>query len=361
MRPVPPDRATRLRSRLDALIERGKTPGIQYVAVDATGILFEYDGGRADLHLQRPMEAATTLMAYSMSKTVTAMAVLQLVQTGKLGLEDRLEATVPASPYGPEITIRELLSHTSGIPNPIPLRWVHPAADHAAFDEKAALDAVLGDNPRLAFAPGSRFAYSNIGYWVLGSVVEAASGRALPSYVTDAVLRPLGLTPSEMGYSIPDSGRHATGYLEKYSLMNLAKSFLIDRKLIGGYEGPWLTIRPHFPNGAAFGGLVGTARGFAKLLRDQLRPRSALLDEPTRGLLYAPQRTTRGRAVPMTLGWHVGGSSGTPIFYKEGGGGGFHALMRLYPAAGLGTVLMTNATGFDVTACLDALDREHLD
>jgi CubicO group peptidase (beta-lactamase class C family) len=360
MRPIPPGRTTRLRSRLDALIERGKTPGIQFVAVDASGILFEYDGGRSDIHLQRPMEAATTLMAYSMSKTVTAVAVLQLVQSGKLGLDDRLDATMPSSPYGPEITIRELLSHTSGVPNPIPLRWVHPAADHAAFDDKAALDAVLLDNPRLSSAPGSRYAYSNIGYWLLGRVVEAASDRAFPSYVTDAVLGPLGLTPSEMGYSIADPGRHATGYLEKYSLMNIGKGFLLDRTLLGGYEGSWLTIRPHFPNGAAFGGLVGTARGFAKLLRDQLRPSSVLLDEPTRALLYARQRTKRGRAVPMTLGWHFGGSPGTPIFYKEGGGGGFHALMRLYPSAGLGTVLMTNATGFDVTACLDALDSEFL-
>jgi D-alanyl-D-alanine carboxypeptidase len=361
MRSVPPERAARLRSRLDALIDRGKTPGIQYVAVDATGILFEYDGGCADLHVRRPMEAATTLMAYSMSKTITAMAVLQLVQAGKIGLDDRLEATVPASPYGPEITIRELLSHTSGTPNPIPLRWVHPASGHATFDETVALDAVLKAHPRLSFTPGTKYAYSNIGYWLLGGVVEAASGRPFASHVTDAVLRPLGLTASEIGYAIPDPGRHASGYLERYSLMNLAKGFLIDRELVGGYEGSWLTIRPHFPNGAAFGGLVGTARGFAKLLRDQLRPRSALLDEPTRGLLYAAQRTTRGRVVPMTLGWHVGGGTGAPIYYKEGGGGGFHALMRLYPAAGLGTVLMTNATGFDVTACLDALDREHLD
>jgi D-alanyl-D-alanine carboxypeptidase len=58
----------------------------------------------------------------------------------------------------------------------------------------------------------------------------------------------------------------------------------------------------------------------------------------------------------MTLGWHIGNRSGLCFFYKEGGGGGFHSMMRLYRNRGVGTVVMTNATGCDVNAALDAVD-----
>jgi CubicO group peptidase (beta-lactamase class C family) len=159
---------------------------------------------------------------------------------------------------------------------------------------------------------------------------------------------------------VPDPAAHAHGYLEKYSFMNLIKGVVIEREYIGGYEGPWLRIQDHYLNGPAFGGLVGTARGFGKFLQDQLRPHSRLFGDATRDLFYAPQRTRAGETIPMTLGWHVGSLDGVRAYYKEGGGGGFHCLMRLYPARGLGTVVMTNATGLDVFGVLNALDAPFL-
>jgi hypothetical protein len=62
----------------------------------------------------------------------------------------------------------------------------------------------------------------------------------------------------------------------------------------------------------------------------------------------------------MTLGWHIAALDGTSVFYKEGGGGGFHCMMRLYPSAGIGTVVMTNATGCDVRRLLDTVDASFL-
>ena len=213
----------------------------------------------------------------------------------------------------------------------------------------------------MSFEPGTRYAYSNIGYWLLGKIVERASGETFPSYVREHILRPLAITQDELGYVVADPAHHATGYLEKYSFMNLAKGFLIDRDLIGEYAGRWLEIRSHYLNGPAFGGLVGTARGFGKFLQDQLRQRSALLADTTRNLLYAPQQTKSGVPVAMTLGWHIGDLDSVRFFYKEGGGGGFHSMMRVYPASGIGTVIMTNATGFDVRECLNEIDRQSLD
>jgi CubicO group peptidase (beta-lactamase class C family) len=350
----------RVEAYLTALTSASRTPGLEYLVMNSAGVLFEHDGGWADIDRQAPVDAMTTMMAHSMSKTITAIAVLQLLEAGKIGLDDPIDHYV-STPYGSSVTVRQLITHTSGIPNPIPLRWVHPAARHATFDESAALAAVLRDHPRLSFAPGTRYAYSNIGCWLLGRIIERASGEPFSLYVSGHILRPLAITPRELGYEVADPTHHATGYLEKYSLMNLAKGFLIDRDLIGDYTGRWLEIRSHYLNGPAFGGLVGTARGFGKFLQDQLRTQSVLLNNATRSLLYAPQHIARGTPVSMTLGWHIGDLDGTRFFYKEGGGGGVHSMMRVYPVAGIASVIMTNATGFNVRECLDTADRQFLD
>src|SRR5712692_9494975 len=171
---------------LQSLVER-RVPGIQYRATGPAGALFEFDGGWTDLARRTPMTAATTMMAYSMSKTITAAAVLQLVAAGTVGLDDPVERFVP-TPYGRAITVRQLLAHVSGIPNPVPLRWVHPVSQHAAFDERRALGAEMAAHSRLATVPGTTFRYSNLGYWLLGEVVSvAAGGCRFESYVAERV------------------------------------------------------------------------------------------------------------------------------------------------------------------------------
>jgi D-alanyl-D-alanine carboxypeptidase len=348
------------RSHLDVLWRTGKVPGIQYLVVGPEQIVFDYAGGWADIAGGRLLTAATTMMAYSMSKTITAAAVLQLVDSGKVKLDDPADAYLESQPYGPGVTVRQLMSHTSGIPNPIPLRWVHSASCHNTFDERAALASVLLEHPKLSSPPGTKYRYSNIGYWLLGCIVERASGETFPSYVREHVLQPLGITPQELGYVVPDPRHHAKGYLEKYSLLNLVKRVLIARELIGGYESRWVHLNDHYVNGAAFGGLVGNARGFGRFLQDQLRPHSALFGVTTQQLFYTAQHTKNRTAIPMTLGWHIGTADGVRFFHKEGGGGGFHSMMRAYPSSRIAAVIMTNATGFDVCKVLDALDPRFL-
>ena len=250
-----PAGAARTASYLDAITKASRTPGIQYVVVNATDVLFDYAGGWADIRQHVPIDPATTMMAYSMSKTITAAAVLQLVEAGKVGLDEPVQRYVDSWAYGARITVRQIISHTSGIPNPIPLQWVHPASRHESFDENAALAAVLRQHPRLSFEPGTKYAYSNIGYWLIGKIVERASEETFLVYVIEHILRPLAIAPHELAYVVADPAHHATGYLEKYSLMNLAKGLLIDRDLIGDYSGRWLEIRSHYLNGPAFEGL----------------------------------------------------------------------------------------------------------
>lgn len=337
---------------LDGLLQRGATPGLQYVVVTPDEIAFEYAGGWAALDTSRAMTADTTLMAYSMTKSITAIAVLQLVDAGLVSLDAPLGDW---SPYGGAITARQLLTHTAGIPAPLPLRWVHPAASHATFDEPAALARVLRSHHRAASPPGQRFRYSNIGYWLLGQLVERVTGTSFRDYVATHVINRLGISSDELGFEVRHPERHAAGYLERFSLLNLLSGVLIDPALMGPNTGRWVQVREHYVDGAAVGGLVGTARAFGRLLQDQLAPHSQLLSDDARCTMMQVHRLPNGREIPMTPGWHVRPLD-EPVLFKEGGGGGFHCMMRLYPHAGIGTVLMTNATGVDVARAMDVVD-----
>jgi CubicO group peptidase (beta-lactamase class C family) len=357
-KPVTKDNVTNLLDRYAG----SQVPGLQYIVVNAYGTLFEYAGGWADIQNRKAMTLDTTLMAYSMTKTFTAVAILQLVEQGKLELGDEIDRYLADIPYdGSHITIHQLLDHTSGIPNPIPLRWAHLAEENARFDEDAALAEVLRDNSELAFEPGQKFAYSNIGYWLLGKIVEQATGQSYPDYVRANILRPLGLSAYEIDFVISAPSRHANGYLAKYSLMNLVKGFVIDRKFLGKYEGKWLRLKSHHLNGPAFGGLIGTARGFSRFLQDQLRTESVLFRPETKRLMETRQTNSAGAPIPMTMGWHVGETNGAIYFFKEGGGGGFHSEMRLCPTKDIASVVMVNSAEFNSTKFLNHVDRMFLE
>ena len=345
---------------LDDHIGKSKIPGIQYIVMNSDESIFEYADGWADIAGHVPMTVSTTMMAYSMTKTITAAAILQLVDTGQLNLDDSIDLYLSENPYGDAVTIRHLLAQTSGIPNPIPLRWAHVAGEHRDFNESAVLAGVLEENPELSFEPGKKYAYSNISYWLLGKIIETASGKSYQEYVKEHILGPLQLEEHEMGFSIAPGADHAKGYLAKLSFLNLLKGFLIDTQLVGNYEGTWLNINSHYLNGPAFGGLVGSADGFRKFLQDQLGDESVLFSNDTRTLFYSQQKNNAGESVEMTLGWHVGDLDGIPYYFKEGGGAGYHCEMRVYPEQGIASVIIVNKTSFKSRKFLHTLDREFL-
>lgn len=314
---------------LQNLVDQGQTPGIQFARMDSNGETTALSAGWADLDQKRPMSNGTPMMAYSMSKPITASALVLLEELGELHLDDPLRRYSPHVPYRPDVTLRHLLEHRSGIPNPIPLRWVHLASQHSEFDEEAELNTVVRSNPELEFAPGIKVLYSNLGYWLLGRVVEVVSGKRFTRFVQEDVLRPMGITADEVSYAFPAFRTQANGYLERYSLLNFLRPFLMDRNLSGGYEGSWLRIEDHYVNGPAFGGAIGTALGFCKLAL-QLH-----------------------RSAHIGLGWTTSRSS----LYKEGGGAGFRCGMRVDLCKSTASVLMTNATGFKVLAALDAAEN----
>lgn len=352
------DKSERVHEFIDKRIASNDSPGIQYVVVTAGSTVFSYSGGRADIAAQRSIEPSTTMMTYSMTKTFTAAAVLQLVEQGKISLDDPITMYVSDNPYGDRITIRHLLSQTSGIPNPIPLKWVHLIEEHSRYDEKAALQKVLEANAELDFAPGKKYSYSNISYWLLGRVIEKASGLRYEDYVRENIFRRLKVSVNEIDFVIPLPHNHSKGYLPKWSFFNLFKSFVIESKYVGEYEDGWLHINEHYLNGPAFGGIVGSARSIGVFLQDQLSDSSRLFSKKTKALFFEQQRNNNGELIEMTLGWHIGNVDGIHYFFKEGGGGGFHSEIRLYPAYGIASVVISNNTSFNVKDFLNTVDKE---
>jgi D-alanyl-D-alanine carboxypeptidase len=347
---------------LAGLIQKNQIPGIQYVVVDAQDIRFEYYGGRRDIGANLPVTAQTTFMASSSTKTLTAAAVLQLVERGQVELDKSLSAYYAAHPYGEQVTIRRLLNQSSGIRNPAPVKWLHTVEEQPTFDEAQALQQVLSQHPRLAFPPGDKYAYSNISYWLLGQVIQAVSGQPYCDYMRQHVFNPLGLGPADLDCLIPDLAYHAGGY-QKFSPLGLILYFMVDKKVRGGIESGWFRLRPTYMNGPAYGGLIGTARGFARFLQDQLRLKPILFGADTKALFFSPQQDNHGQEIETTLGWHRGQVAGVPYYGKPGGGPGFHSNLRLYPDRSLATAWLVNETGISekpINTLADALDRHFL-
>ncbi len=307
------------------------------------------------------MESTTALMACSMTKTITAAAVLQLIEKGKVNLEDSIDKYIENNPYGNAVKVKHLLSQTSGIPDPIPMRWAHPVENHKSFNEEEALEKILKEYPELEFEPGKKYKYSNISYWFLGKIIEKVSCVKYEKYIKKNLFVPLKIPESELGFRIHDTNKNSKGYLAKYSFMNLIKGFVIDKELIGEYEESWLTFNTHYLNGPAFGGLIGSAKGFSKFLMDQLKETSVLFDNKTKDLFYTQYKNNDGDPVEMTYGWHIGNSNGNKYYFKEGGGAGFHCEMRIYPKYKIATVIIVNKTSFNSKKNLNKLDNEFLE
>ncbi|EPG75412.1 beta-lactamase [Leptospira fainei serovar Hurstbridge str. BUT 6] len=353
-------RGSKVQVYLEEQISQNNTPGIQYAVVKANSEIFRFNGGLADIASGRLISDKTTMMIYSMSKTITAIAVLQLAEQDKLSLEDPVTKYLPDIPYGNRLRIRHLLSQTSGIPNPLPLRWVHLEEEEGSFDEISNLRKILEKNPGLDFVPGQKYSYSNISYWLLGRVIEKVSGLEFKEYIRKNIFDRLHIPRNEAGFTINEQEAYSKGYLRRWSFINLFKKFLIDQKFIGEYEQNWLRIRDHYVDGPAFGGIICTINAIVSVLRDLLRENSKLIGSEMKHLLFKQQTNNKGEPIEMTLGWHIGKLDQVSFFYKEGGGAGFHSEMRIYPKFRIATVVLTNNGIFDTRSLLNTIDKEFL-
>jgi CubicO group peptidase (beta-lactamase class C family) len=294
---------------------------------------------------------------FSMTKIVTATAAMRLAERGVLDLDTPVLGHVPAlgqvrpPGWARRITPRHLLSHSAGLANPVPVRWVHPA-DQPAPDPDLFLGGLLARHGKLRFEPGSRASYSNLGPLVLAAALVAAAGQPFTELVGEQILGPLGMSATAFTCTPQTQPRAAAvGYHPRLSPMRL----LLPRWVIGEPAGRWVSLRPFLVDGPAYGGLVGPAEELARFL--QMHLRDGELDG-TR--LLSPQATdamrqisVHGRRYDLGLGWFrpANQRDADPPFVEHlGGGAGFFNLIRIYPTRGVGVAIMGNVTKYHIDA-----------
>ncbi len=329
-------------------------PGVALVVVGAEGIRARSAVGAADLAVGTPMSTDTAMPWFSMTKIASATLAVRLSERGALDLDAPVLPLVPAmqalrpADRAAAITARHLLRHAGGLANPIPVSWIHrpevPGPDPAEF-----LGGLLAKHPKLRFEPGSRSSYSNLGTLILGAAIAQIEGAGFEAVAAKDVLEPLKMAAT--GFTFPTDVPAATGYHPKRSPMR----YLLPGWVRGSSSGRWMGLHRFLLDGAAYGGLVGTADDAARFLQMHLRDGEI---DGTRlisaeAAVQMRQADLRGRRFDLGLGWFVPAKqrhADPPFVEHLGAGAGFFNVMRMYPTRGVGALVMGNATKYDIDA-----------
>jgi CubicO group peptidase (beta-lactamase class C family) len=295
---------------------------------------------------------------WSCTKIVTAISIFQLQEKGLLSLSDPVVRHLPffsvkyPSDTSREITILNLLNHTSGLPDPSALtlmRWIHHDTE-PAVNQTGLIQDVLPDYAELKFEPGDHAEYSNLGYMVLGAVVENLTGMTYEEYVRQNILLPLGMTHTDFLYTNDMKPDEAAGAHPTCSLMT---PFL---PLIGGsyireVDKNHVWMERVYTDQTPPTGLIGSATDAAKLVATYLNGgiyngRQILSRESIATMTYDGRIKARNEDSlnyrRQGICWQIYGKSGRWVLTHEGGGPGFSTKIQLYPDEHLGFVLFTN-------------------
>lgn len=202
---------------VDALAEKVReqlrAPGLAYGVVRADGTSFGGARGVKRLGESEPVTTSTLFHMASVTKPFVATAIAQRAERGRLRLDQKLVEVLPELRLDDQrlrdITVEQVLTHTAGLPDVEDYEWERPETDEGALRRYIAGLA----NRRLLFAPGTSFAYSNIGYETLARVIEVLDGSSFETAVRDSILRPTGMTSSTLYYPETDKSRLATPHV----------------------------------------------------------------------------------------------------------------------------------------------------
>ena len=257
-------------------------------------------------------KADTVFHIDSVSKNVTAAATLLLVDQGKLRLDDPVEKYVPEM-RDRGATVRNLLNHTSGIPSFTSLpNWDSFEANRLSH---AQILALLKDRKN-DFAPGMSWRYDNTGFYLLGMIVERASGQSYGSYV-NALFHRLGMSHSSYGCA-------AHGHAVQAG------------KLVPAREIAW-------DNAFSAGGICSTVGDL--LIWERALQHGGLLKPATLAAMTAPTRLANGIAIDYGFGTRLGDLGGHRVMGHTGSGGGFNAVLKYFPDADLSIAVLVDTGG----------------
>jgi CubicO group peptidase (beta-lactamase class C family) len=352
---------TELEAYLNQLVKSGSPPGLSLVVVKDGQIVYNNAFGYADKPHNIKATPDTVYHWWSMTKIPTVVAIMQLQEQGKVDLDEPVEKYLPwfdviyPSVQSPIITIRNLLQHTSGLPDTIPamVGWVH--YDDETPNQTEIVKKQLPKFNKLKFIPGSKAVYSNLNYMVLGAIIESVSGQPYEAYIIQNILQPLDMSHTGFVYTPAMANHEAAGTLPVAHLYTALLPTILDpRELIRERQGKFLWLNRVYIDATPSTGLIGSAPDVARLMIAYLN------DGSLNGKLILSSKSVSllTNTIPIDghgLGWFINESNNLRYIEHAGGGPGFATIMRLYPEENLGVAILANGTDLDQDGLEDLL------
>jgi len=336
----------RAREVMGEVASRDRIPGMSVAIASPDRLLYAAAIGYSDLQTRRASTVDDQYPWFSMTKIATATAAMRLHADGVLDIDLPIGAYLPdyrAHATQRHPTTRQLLTHTAGLGNPLPVRWVR-ATDQAPDPAFIAQIITKHGTPRRPV--GARASYSNIGYLLTGEVIAAVTGATAEACVRDRVLDPLGM--QQTGYDYDRGAPRAVGYVRAPRVAVPLIRALLPVGIVGPRVHGRTALNPFLVNGAAYGGLVGTAADAVRLAAAHAAHTTdphPVLSHPHLDAMRTI--TATGKRFDHGIGWfrRPTDAARTPAFVEHyGTGGGYWNAMRIYPDQRLAIVAMTNTT-----------------
>lgn len=310
-------------AKIDEILKSyaGENPGCAIAVVKNGKVMFSKTYGLANLEENIKVTSETNFRLASVTKQFTAVAILQLVEKGKLSLQTKLSECFPTLPaYARKINVKQLLNHTSGI------------LDYDEEIDESGLKEQLSDADVLKscmafqstyFEPGTAYRYSNTAYVLLGLIIEKYSGNSYSEYLKEHIFKPLKMN-------------HTVAYLKGVNKVdNRAYGYALKEK-------KW-TRKDQSSTSATLGdgGIYSNMKDLLKW--DAALNRSQLLTPQSWNLAFAPQRLNDGAAINYGFGWHLKKSlKNTPVVYHTGSTASFRNIIYRIPDEELTIVILSN-------------------
>lgn len=293
-------------------------PGAALLIAEKGKVVYRKAFGMADLELNVPMKPEMVFEIGSMTKQMTAVAVLMLMEEGKLSLQDEITKYIPDYPVqGHKITIHHLLTHTSGIKSYTSMQEWQPLWRNDMTPEEM-ID--LFKNQPMDFAPGEHYLYNNSAYFMLGYVIEKASGMSYGKFLKERIFKPLKMNNSYYGSHEQIIQGRASGYQKKEDFVNAE----------------YLSLTQPYAAGSVMSN-VDDLLTWQMAVRD-----NKLVKKETMQLAFTDYRLNDGKPIHYGYGWGLNDINGSPTIEHSGGIFGYTTNGIWLPEEDVYVVMLTN-------------------
>jgi CubicO group peptidase (beta-lactamase class C family) len=324
--PVADQLALTVDTYIDAVMERFEIPGLTIAVTRGDEIIYKGAFGRRSIDTGEPMEADYLFHMASVSKPFVATAVMQLAEQGELDLDEPVVRYLPYFELADEryknITIRQMLNHTSGMPDVMDYEW-----DAPQYDEGAAERYVRSlSNEEMIAAPGERWQYSNMAFDALGDVIAKVSGRPFEIYVKENILDVLGMGESNFLQHETSEELRTTPHVWRLGPA-VSEVYPYNRR-----HAPSSTLNSSV--------LEMTNWAFANLNRGGLN-RRRILKQESYDILWSPSAQVDDD-LHVGLSWFLGSHRGVSTIDHGGGDTGYRSYFTLLPEEDIGLIIASN-------------------